>query len=166
MTDKNHSRPVIGVGVIVWRGRQILLGERLVNGSSNCWQFPGGHLESDESVIECAQREVLEETGLQVAALRHLGYTDKLFDMSGSKYITLLVSCEHVSGEAVVLEPDKCASWQWFDCQQLPSPLFLPITNFLSQMSGCSHSLTTVSDLYALHRASQVLPESPSGGHR
>lgn len=139
--------PTVGVGVLVWRDRQLLLGKRITNDKSTCWQFPGGHLENDESVIECASREVLEETGLIVGGLRHFGFTDKTFVIGKKQYITLLVSCDYESGEVQVLEPDKCEVWQWFDCRQLPAPLFKPIEIFLSQQH----------DLYALHNSSAVI---------
>lgn len=159
MPDKQASRPIIGVGVLVWRGQQLLLGERLSKAQdNNCWQFPGGHLESGESVIDCAKREVQEETGLNVKNFSHLGYTDKQFTVGQQHYITLLVSCEYVSGEAKRLEPEKCAGWQWFDYQNLPAPLFVPITRFLSQIS-----ISSGDDLYAVHCVSQVLPDVPSG---
>ncbi|MDT8282242.1 MAG: NUDIX domain-containing protein [Gammaproteobacteria bacterium] len=152
ISDKNNNRPLIGVGVLIWREKQILLGERCVSDQAICWQFPGGHLENDESVLACAQREVVEETGLQIKNLRHLGFTDKLFSAGGRKYITLLVSCDYSSGEAQVFEPDKCLGWKWFDYKVLPSPLFEPINIFLSQQVG-----SETSDLYSLHRASQGL---------
>ncbi len=147
MSDNKMFRPVIGVGVLVWRDKQLLLGKRMMKDQRSCWQFPGGHLENGESVVECAAREVQEETGLKVKALRHLGFTDKAFAMGQQQYITLLVSGLYDSGEAKVLEPDKCEVWQWFDYQQLPSPLFKPIEIFLSQQD----------DLYMLHRASVCL---------
>jgi 8-oxo-dGTP pyrophosphatase MutT (NUDIX family) len=34
------------------------------------WLPPGGHLESNETPPECARREVLEETGLQIALVK------------------------------------------------------------------------------------------------
>lgn len=152
MSDSNKLPPVIGVGVLVWRDKKLLLGERISKNQKNCWQFPGGHLENDETVIECAVREVMEETGLKIKALRHLGFTDRLFDMAQRKYITLLVSSEYASGEAEILEPDKCKGWQWFDYRQLPDPLFRPISLFQSQQS----------DIYNLHRCSTVLQDLPS----
>jgi len=161
MPDKNLSRPSIGVGVLVWREQQLLLGERLTKGQHSCWQFPGGHLENNESVIACARREVLEETGLSIKKLRHLGFTDQPFDMARQSYMTLLVSCEYKSGEVEILEPEKCARWQWFDYQKLPTPLFAPINNFLSQIAILSGN-----DLYSLHNAAQLLSDVPSGLHR
>ena len=158
MIDKKNNRPIIGVGVLVWREKKILLGQRIAiaNASalshpSMCWQFPGGHLEADESVLACAQREVNEETGLKIKNLCHLGFTDKSFLVGDKKYITLLVSSDYSSGEAQVLETDKCAGWQWFDYDKLPSPLFEPIELFLSQQQTNQQDF----DLYALHCASQ-----------
>ncbi len=147
MEDKEVFLPRIGVGVMVWRGRQLLLGKRIVDGESACWQFPGGRLENEESVIECAVREVLEETGVQVKNLRHLGFTDTLFNLGNCTFIALLVSCEYEAGQARVLEPDKCSVWQWFDYRQLPAPLLKPIEVFLLQCD----------DLYSLHQSSVVL---------
>jgi len=102
-------------------------------------------------VTECAYREVQEETGLKIKALRHLGFTDKSFAVGQRQYVTLLVSGIYVSGEAQTLELDKCEVWQWFDYRQLPQPLFEPISLFMSQQD----------DLYALHRTSQALPDIP-----
>ena len=166
MTDNCNLRPIIGVGVLVWREKQILLGERLAKNQSNCWQFPGGHLENNESVITCARREVLEETGVQIKNLRHLGYTDKQFEVASNNYITLLVSCDYDSGEADVREAEKCASWRWFDYQKLPAPLFVPISSYLSQLATVSEMVTAKDDLYALHCASRVLTAAPSDERR
>ena len=134
MSDDRLSRPSIGVGVLVWRDKQLLLGKRLIEAGQSCWQFPGGHLEHGESVLDCARREVLEETSLKIKKLRHLGFTDKAFTIGQHQYITLLVSSDYDSGMAEVLEPDKCELWQWFDYRQLPEPLFEPISLFLSQI--------------------------------
>ena len=156
MSDKNIIRPTIGVGVLIWREKRLLLGKRLADNHDSCWQFPGGHLENNESVIECAVREVLEETSLKVKSLRHLGFTDNTFVMGQRQYITLLVSCDYKSGVAQTLEPDKCEQWQWFDYQKLPAPLFKPISLFMLQCD----------DLYAQHCASFVLTDTPAGARK
>ncbi len=179
MSFKNASRPVIGVGVLVWRNKKLLLGKRLLNtrqlcdqqeNQSFCWQFPGGHLENNESTIECAQREVREETGLEIMAMRHIGMTNKTFLVAGRQYITLLVSSEYQSGEVKTLEPDKCGGWQWFDYRQLPTPLFEPINLFLAQNAltqSISDSATRQQgDLYAMHEAASELSDTPSSEHK
>jgi 8-oxo-dGTP pyrophosphatase MutT (NUDIX family) len=46
---------------------KVLLTKRADNG---LWCLPGGKMEPGESVEECCRREVVEETGLEVALLR------------------------------------------------------------------------------------------------
>jgi 8-oxo-dGTP diphosphatase len=152
MSSKKSSRPIVGVGVLVWRDKQLLLGKRVSEGRDVCWQFPGGHLENDETVTKCAEREVLEETGLKIKALRHLSFTDKTFLVGSQQYITLFISCDYESGEAQVLEPDKCKVWQWFDYRHLPAPLFQPIEILIAQQSESYQE-----DIHAAHRVAQVL---------
>ena len=143
MSNSKVLRPGIGVGVLVWRGRQLLLGQRIMQQRQTCWQFPGGHLEVGESVIECATREVFEEAGISIRAARHLDYTNRAFNVGSRSYLTLFVSCEYASGGVTVKEPDKCQHWQWFDYPVMPSPLFAPIEILLSQHK----------DLYSLHHS-------------
>lgn len=120
---------------MVWKGDCLLLGQRKNSHGEGTWQFPGGHLEIGETVTECAARELREETGLEAGRLSHAGFTDKIYPTASHHYITLFVSAEYVSGEPEVTEPDKCRCWKWFHCTQLPSPLFVPITNLLQQVS-------------------------------
>ena len=133
MDLKLNNRPYIGVGVLVWKHDTLLLGKRITSQSGKPWQFPGGHLENGESVTDCAAREVLEETGLRITSLVHAGFTNETCRITDRDYMTVFVSADFISGEAEVMEPDKCECWDWFRYDQLPSPLFLPITNFLKQ---------------------------------
>ncbi|MCK5001979.1 MAG: NUDIX domain-containing protein [Gammaproteobacteria bacterium] len=128
-----NKRPFIGVAVLLWKGDCLLLGQRIGSHGEHDWQFPGGHLEAGESALECASREVLEETGLELDSARHAGFSNEMFAAGERDYVTLFVTAAHLAGEPCVMEPDKCLSWQWFPYNLLPSPLFLPITNFLKQ---------------------------------
>ena len=120
--------------MLVWKGDSLLLGKRLDLQGDSVWQFPGGHLEIGESVMQCAVREVREEAGIEVAGVRHAGFTDELFSTAERHYVTLYISANYASGEARVLEPEKCQCWQWFHYTELPDPLFEPIINLLKQI--------------------------------
>ena len=133
MTIDSTERPYIGVGVLVWKGNRLLLGKRINPRSKNCWQFPGGHLECGETVSQCAHREVNEEVGIKISAIKHLGYTNEMFTMSGKHYVTLFVSARYLEGDVRVMEPDKNECWDWFKSDELPQPLFSPINNYLKQ---------------------------------
>lgn len=78
----------------------------------------------------CARREVSEETGLELGEIQTLSFTNDIFQEK--HYVTLWVIGESKGGEAQVLEPKKCEQWEWFSWNALPSPLFLPIENFIS----------------------------------
>ncbi len=125
--------PKVGVAVIVQRGDRVLLGlRRSTSHGDGCWQFPGGHLEDGESVEECAAREALEETGLEVSNLRLGPWTNDRFVAEGKHYITLYVLADAPEGAPRVMEPAKCAEWRWCAWDALPTPLFLPIRNLLA----------------------------------
>lgn len=111
-----------------------MLGKRIDPDGEGIWQFPGGHLEAGETVTQCAAREVREETGIEVADMVHAAFTNELFSTTDRQYVTLFVSAAYVSGEPRVLEPEKCQCWQWFHYDELPTPLFRPITNLLKQI--------------------------------
>ncbi len=123
----------IGVAVIVWKQRQVLLGERLSQRDSPCWQFPGGRLEPGETVLQCAARELHEETGLQAVDMQPSTFCNEPFRLNGVDYLTLYVSARWRGGEPQPREPEKCRRWQWFDHDALPTPLFTPITRLLQQ---------------------------------
>lgn len=121
----------VGVAAVVLRKGRILLGERIGSHGAHTWATPGGHLEMGESIEECARRETLEETGLVVEAFKKLSFTNDIFEKEGKHYVTLFVIATYSSGEPQVTEPNKCKQWKWFELDQLPEPLFLPLVNLL-----------------------------------
>ena len=66
MSREYPDRPIVGVGVVVWRGDEVLLIERGKGPVSGNWSLPGGKQELGETVEEAAHREIMEETGLEI----------------------------------------------------------------------------------------------------
>ncbi|MCB0317797.1 MAG: NUDIX domain-containing protein [Bdellovibrionales bacterium] len=126
-----NNLPQIGVGVIIIRDNKVLLGMRAGAHGENTWQFPGGHLNKFETVEDCAFREAKEETGLEIDILSKGPYTDDHFLENDKHYTTLFVLAISKTGEPKVMEPDKCKIWAWYEWNDLPKPLFLPILNLL-----------------------------------
>ncbi len=124
---------LIGVGVIIKNGEKILLGRRLGSHGAGTWGLPGGHLDEGESVEQCARRETIEETGLQVGDVKPQGFSDTVFEELQKQYITLFVEAASYTGEPQVCEPDKCDEWRWCDVDDLPQPLFVPLQSFIEQ---------------------------------
>ena len=121
------SAPRLGVGVIVLRDGLVLVGERLGSHGSGTWAFPGGNLELGESVEHCAEREVREETGLEITEISAGPYTNDVFVQEGKHYVTLFVLSSNAVGEPEVREPERCSRWVWCRWSELPEPLFQPV---------------------------------------
>ncbi len=60
------SRPVVGVGAVIFLEGRVLLVKRAHEPLAGTWSLPGGAVELGETARAAAAREVLEETGLVV----------------------------------------------------------------------------------------------------
>ena len=65
MSRAYPDRPIVGIGVVVWRDDRVLLIRRGKPPRKGEWSLPGGAQELGETLIEAALREVYEETGLR-----------------------------------------------------------------------------------------------------
>ena len=126
-------RPKVGMGVAVIKDNKVLLGKRKNAHGEGSWCFPGGHLEFNESFEECAKRETYEETGIKIRNIRLGTTTNDIFKDEGKHYITILMVSEYDSGEVKIMEPEKCEEWDWFEWDNLPNPLFIPMQNLVKQ---------------------------------
>lgn len=127
------NQPAVGVAAIIIKSGKVLLGKRKGTHGSGAWAFPGGHLEFNESIEDCARREVFEETGLTVKNCRFAAVTNDIFYQNRKHYVTLFVACEYDIGTLEIKEPEKCEQWDWFHWNEFPRPLFLSLKNLLDQ---------------------------------
>lgn len=118
----------VGIGVILARDGEVLLGLRRGSHGAGTWSFPGGHLDHGESAEACASRELREETGLEATNAHVVAETIDDFP-EGLRYRTLFVRVDWAGGEPALREPDACERWEWFSWDALPTPLFLSVAN-------------------------------------
>ena len=121
--ETTHDRPKVGIGVMVLKDGKVLLGKRKGSHGEGQYAWPGGHLEYMESFEECAKREVMEETGIEIEGIRFL----RLFNLKAyapKHYVDIGLMAFWKSGEPKIMEPEKCEGWGWYDMDHLPSPLF------------------------------------------
>ena len=97
------DRPLVGVGaVIVHQGRAVIVqrGSEPLKGQ---WSIPGGALELGETLRQCAVREALEETGLQVEAGEVLGVFDAVYRGPDGRiqyhYVLIDFACRLLGGD-------------------------------------------------------------------
>ncbi|PIY93229.1 MAG: hypothetical protein COY69_02760 [Candidatus Magasanikbacteria bacterium CG_4_10_14_0_8_um_filter_32_14] len=125
------ERPKVGVGVFIIKDGKVLLGKRIGAHGENTFAFPGGHLEFNESWEDCAKRETTEEAGIEINNIRFFTTTNDIFEKENKHYNTIFVLADYISGKPEVKEPHKCLGWDWYNWDNLPTPLFKTIENLL-----------------------------------
>lgn len=101
---------------------KVLLIQRGIEPFKGKWAFPGGFMNIDETVEECAKRELEEETGLKnVSVEQFYTFSDVKRDPR-ERVITVahyaLVKLSEVKGG------DDAASARWFSMDEVPSLAF------------------------------------------
>jgi ADP-ribose pyrophosphatase YjhB (NUDIX family) len=115
--DRGHIlyvNPKLVVGVIPERDGKILLMRRAIEPRVGFWTFPGGFLELDETVEECAAREAEEETGVGVSIDDVVG----VYSRPAIGIVSIVYSGRVTSGK---VEPGREAQEaRWFDPEDIP----------------------------------------------
>jgi 8-oxo-dGTP diphosphatase len=140
-----NQKPKIGVGIMILRDNKVLLGRRHddpekasseLHGEST-WTMPGGKLDFGETLRDAAQREVMEEIGVNINKdnLKLISLTDNI--LPDVHFVTVGFIYENLEQEPKVMEPDEIVEWKWFDLGDLPKPIYLPseqvLKNYLSK---------------------------------
>lgn len=119
-----NQYPKIGIGIMIWKDGKILLGKRKGSHAAGSYCFPGGALEYGEALHTSAEREVREETGLEIQDIQFICLSDEL-DHMPKHYVNIGFSAQWKSGEVENREPEKSEGWDWYALDQLPEPLFV-----------------------------------------
>lgn len=121
MSRDYPSRPVVGVGVVVWRAGRVLLVRRAKPPRAGQWSLPGGAQELGETVVEAARREVREEVGLELERVELLTVVDSITrDPDGAvrwHYTLVDLSAEAAQGEA--RPGSDAAELAWFTLEEI-----------------------------------------------
>jgi 8-oxo-dGTP diphosphatase len=109
------DRPFVGCLAVVRRGGRILLAQRSVPPGVGRWGFPGGMQELGETVHRCAERELLEETGIIAAPVATLSVLDSIRrDEAGRvkvHFALVAVLLEWRAGEGEPIEDATALGW-------------------------------------------------------
>ncbi|MFH1248891.1 MAG: NUDIX domain-containing protein [archaeon] len=123
--------PKVGVGVIITKDDKVLYGRRKRSHETGYWCFPGGHLEFNEKLEECAEREVMEEAGIRIKNVRFAAITNDMFRKEKKHYITVFMRADYHSGTPK--DTEEMEKWRWFKWGKSPKPLSLPNKDLLKQ---------------------------------
>jgi len=115
MQREYPDRPIIGVGAAVVQGDRILLVKRGGEPLKGEWSLPGGVLEIGETLQQAVEREVREETGLQVRVLSVIGVFDRIIPAADGRvrfhYVLIDYLCEAIGGDLRAAGDAADARW-------------------------------------------------------
>ena len=104
-TDDRHypARPVVGVGIVIWRDDKVLLVKRKNPPRAGEWGLPGGKQKLGETIMQAAVREAREETGLDITPLGIITAIDAITRDKAKKiefhYTIIDVAAESLEGK-------------------------------------------------------------------
>ncbi|KQZ13028.1 DNA mismatch repair protein MutT [Mesorhizobium sp. Root554] len=108
---KRKEMPAVSVAVV--RGNTVLLVKRALPPSQGLYAFPGGKVESEETLEQAARRELMEETGLEANDFRPV---ETIFIEGSSEghpvdYRLTVFGARYVSGEAMAADDAESAAF-------------------------------------------------------
>jgi 8-oxo-dGTP diphosphatase len=107
--------PVVGVGAVVIKDRNVLLVKRGVDPNKGLWAIPGGSLKLGETLQEGAEREIMEETGITIRAKEPV-YSFDFFERDGDgrirfHYVIVDMMADYIGGEVQGADDALEARW-------------------------------------------------------
>jgi ADP-ribose pyrophosphatase YjhB (NUDIX family) len=117
------TQPQVGIGIILFRGEDVLLIRRGRPPGVGQWSLPGGRQELGETAEAAARRELLEETGLECGALTMVAHADSITrDANGRieyHYTILDFAGRYRGGEAI--PGDDASACMWVSPKEMAS---------------------------------------------
>jgi len=124
------SRPMVGVGAVVWDGARVLLERRGQPPAQGSWAIPGGLVELGETAEDAVRREVLEECGIEIAVGPILGLFEPIERDADNRiryHFTIIDFLAHYRSGALQAG-DDAADVRWVPPADLPQYALNPAT--------------------------------------
>jgi len=115
------DKPIAAVSVALVRGDTILLVKRGRPPSKGLYAFPGGRVESGETLEEAARRELMEETGLEAGPLAPEAeiLIERGTEDGAVAFLLRVFSGHHVSGEPMAASDAAEAAFHTLDAVRM-----------------------------------------------
>ena len=104
------------VGAIIIKENKILMVKEAKKKCYSKWAFPAGHLEKDETILEGAKRETLEETGCKVELEKAFPI---LVGNIKDKNIMMIHFLANLVEDNLLYNTDEILETKWIDIEQI-----------------------------------------------
>lgn len=115
MSRDYPTKPLVGVGAVIWRDDKVLLVRRGKPPKDGEWSLPGGAQELGETILQALTREVQEETGLTIKVVALIDVIDAIIpDKDGdirNHYTLIDFAARWVGGDARAGDDVTAVRW-------------------------------------------------------
>jgi phosphatase NudJ len=106
---------VVHISAVITEGSKVLMAKEGKEWNYGFWNFPGGHLEKNESILEGIYREIKEETSIEA----DVDYLINILVTKGEPtYINFVFHAEYKSGVPCAQE-GEILECRWIDINDL-----------------------------------------------
>jgi len=115
------GNPRVAVGAVVFKDERVLLVRRGQAPAKNQWAIPGGSVKIGETLQQAAEREILEETGVQIRAAKPV-YTFDVIERDGEgkvrfHYVIVDLAADYVAGDPAA--GDDAIEARWVSAEEI-----------------------------------------------
>lgn len=142
-------KPHVTVACLVQAEGELLVVEETINGRAT-WNQPAGHLEADETLLEAAERELYEETGIAASMHYFIGINQWIAPDS-TPFVRFLFGVD-LAKKAPTQPQDSDIDCCWW----LPPAKILTASNLRSPLVAESVRLWQQGTRYPLHLVSPL----------
>ncbi len=136
---KKKNIPTTRVSVIIVEDEKILLVKHR-KGNSLYWVLPGGRLEYGETFIDCAVRELQEETGLNVQAEEFLFLSEAIAPDLSRHIVNVYLKAKVIGGKLRLGDEPVLAGLDYLPLSELKNITLFPPVGKIILDSLCSSS--------------------------
>ena len=121
------DHPEVAVGAVVQRKGELLLVRRARGPAAGDWSLPGGRVRFGEELPEATVRETREETGIDVAVDRFLGWVERMGnDPDPYHFVILDFACVPLDAHQPLAAADDATDARWVPFDALEGLSLVP----------------------------------------